>query len=268
MKVLSIMFNLAKNFFSCFYNSMRISPISHKQPKFNANSRWVYDKNGMELYKTTTYYFRDDLNWEDIIKYICKKFSDVPKVNFINHACSSGMEPLSFIMSLIIHAPEYVKKFTPILAKDIDKENIEMAKKGMCGVSSDDFLRVERMTKGCYKNFLDLRQSDDLKNLFIMSPKKILTDKVIFQQGDIFDDIEKMPKENTFLSCRNFWMYLPPKKQEELACRLGNHFSSGSTVLLGYLDTLDATADKLLQKYGFKRCPEGTKFINIMYSKV
>ena len=251
---------------------MRILPINQNQykykPSFNANNRWICDKNGIELYKTTTYYFRDDIDWEPLIKYICKKYENVPKVHFINHICSNGMEPLSFLMSILIHAPEHIKKFTPILAKDINEENINMAKKGICGASSEDFLRVDRMTKGCYKYFLNLKQSDDSKDLFIMSPKKVLTEKVIFEQGDIFEDIEKMPRENTFLSCRNFWFYLPLHKQEEIASRLGKHFASGSSVLLGYMDTVNATADKFLKKYGFERCPVGNKYINIMYSKV
>lgn len=248
---------------------MRILPISkNNYTNFRANNRWVCDKNGYELYKTTTYYFRDDLDWESLVKYLCKKFEKASKVNFINHACSNGMEPLSFLMALQMYAPECVKKFVPILAKDIDAQNIEYAKKGYCGASSDDFLRIHRLTNGDYKNFLDLKRIKGSNELFVLSPKKILTDNVVFEQGDIFDDIEKFPKENTLLCCRNFWFYLPSQKQEEIASRLGKHFKTGSSVLLGYLDTVNAIAGNLLEKYGFERCPIGNKFINIMYSKV
>ena len=248
---------------------MRILPISQKNyTNFRANNRWVRNKEGVELYKTTTYYFRDDLNWEELIKYLCEKYKDVPKVNFINHACSNGLEPLSFLMALFVHAPECVKKFTPIIAKDIDEQNILFAKQGYCGASSDDFLRINKLTKGSYKNFLSLKNSENPEDLFEISPKNILKDNIIYEQGDIFDDIEKMPKENTFLCCRNFWMYLSPKNQEILAARLGRHFSSGSSVLLGYLDTTNASAHRFLEVHGFKRCPVGTDYVNIMYSKV
>ena len=161
----------AKNIFTGFVNDMQISPITFNKTyniNHKANNRWIYDKSGKELYKTTTYFFRDDLDWESLIKYICDKYKNVPKVNFINHACSNGLEPLSFLMGLMIFSPENVKKFTPIIAKDINPENILMAKKGECGASSDDFLRIYKMTGGRYRDFLNMNRdnnTDDKKRL-------------------------------------------------------------------------------------------------------
>ena len=149
---------------------MQIMPISQTQyqPKFKSNARWVCDKYGNELYKTTTYFFRDDIDWKSLITFLCNKYKDTSKVNFINHACSNGMEPLSFLMALLTYAPNQIKKFTPILAKDIDAENILAAKRGLCGASSEDYIRTHNMTNGRLKEFLSLHQAKNSKDLFIV----------------------------------------------------------------------------------------------------
>ena len=246
---------------------MQISPISFQRPtniNHKANNRWVYDKYGNELYKTTTYFFRDDLDWKNLIKFICEKYKNVPKVNFINHACSCGMEPLSFAAAFIMYARDNIKKFTPIIAKDINSENIKMAKNGLCELPFDDFTRVFEAMNGRFHDFFCIKSSG---NKFITKPQAILADKVIFEKGDIFKDIDTMPKDNTFLSCRNFWAYLPFEKRRELAERLSERLNPSSTVLVGYHDISEGRADLHLGLSGFKRCPAGTPYVNIMYSK-
>ena len=249
-------------------NNMKISPIALNQPRkisHKANNRWVYDKYGNELYKTTTYLFRDDLDWQNLIKFICEKYKNVPKVNFINHACSCGMEPLSFVAALIMYAKEYVQKFTPIIAKDINRENIMMAKNGICELPFSDFPRVFDAMKGRIHDFFCIKSTG---NGFIAKPNSILADNVVFEEGDIFKDIENLPKENTFLSCRNFWAYLPFEKRRELAERLSERLNPSSTILVGFHDISEGRADLHLELSGFKRCPAGTPYVNIMYSKV
>ena len=250
---------------------MKISPILLNQPynvNHKANCRWVCDNTGKQLYKTTTYYFREDLDWQNLILYMCQKYKNVPKVNFINHACSNGMEPFSFLISLMLYAPENVKKFTPIIAKDINPENILMAKSGECGASSDDFLRIHKMTNGRYKDFFKIKRDSNTDGMFTMSPKEILTDKIVFDEGDIFKDIETMQPDNTFLCCRNFWAYLPFEKRQELALKLSRQLNPSSTVLIGYHDMSEGKADLLLEAYGFSRCPTGTPYVNLLYQKL
>ena len=247
---------------------MRIMPVTQNsyQPKFKSNANWVYDKYGKELYKTTTYFFRDDLDWENLIKFLCQKYRDVPKINFINHACSNGMEPLSFLMSLMIYAPEQIEKFTPIIAKDIYQENINAAKNGLCGASVDDFLRTHSITKGRLKEFLSINPAKNTRDLFYLSPNDILKDKIIFEQGDILKDVRKTMSDNTVLCCRNMWMYLKPHEKEQLAYYLAKNLGKNSTVILGFLDNYEGCAGKLLEKNGLKRCLTGSEYVNIMYS--
>ena len=250
---------------------MQVLSIRQSNPyniNYRANSRWVCDKYKNKLYRTTTYFFREDLDWENLIKYLCQKYKNVPKVNFINHACSNGMEPFSFLVSLMIHAPENVKKFTPILAKDINHENILMAKNGECGASSNDFMRIHKATNGRYKDFFSLKRDNNTNELFTICPKENLTDKIIFEEGDIFKDIDTMPKDNTFLCCRNFWAYLPTEKREELALKLSERLNPSSTILIGYHDLSEGNADLLLKQNGFRRCPTGTPYVNLLYQKI
>ena len=207
------------------------------------------------------------MDWESLVKFLCQKYKNTPKVNFINHACSCGAETFSFLVSLMVYASECFKKFIPIIAKDINPENILMAKKGYCGASTDDFIRIHGITKGRYKDFFSMKQDNKTDGLFTMYPKEVLTDKVIFEEADIFKDIENIPKDNTFLSCRNFWTYLPYEKQDELARRLSERLNPSSTLLVGHYDTVCGGIDKILVKHGFKKCNSKNDF-NPLYQTV
>ena len=109
---------------------MRITPVNSVSnvchPNFQGNRRYVYNKNGDFLYRTTTYFFRDDLNWNAFIKFISNKYKNADRVNILNHACSNGQEPYSLAAKLMQTLGEEAEKFFPIIAKDIDKENILM----------------------------------------------------------------------------------------------------------------------------------------------
>jgi chemotaxis methyl-accepting protein methylase len=73
--------------------------------------------------------------------------------------------------------------------------------------------------------------------------------------------------DNTIICCRNLWIYLKPHEKEQLAYYLGKNLGENSTIILGFLDHYEGYAGKLLEKNGFKRCPLGTEYTNILYSK-
>ncbi|MBR6126841.1 hypothetical protein IKQ21_04065 [bacterium] len=249
---------------------MRVLPVNinrNTNPSHKANNRWVTDKLGNKLYMTSTVFFRDDVIWEDLIKYLCERYKNVPKVNFVNYACSNGMETLSFAMSFLMYAPEEFKKFTPIIAKDINEDNILMAKQGVYKRYIDAFLRMQRITNKKCQKYLDVALCPNDDRLLSVSPKKILTDNIIYKQGDIFEDIENIPKYNTFLTCRNFWQYISFERKSELAKRLSKRLNPSSIIMLGECDVVEGRADLHLELNGFKRCPCGMTCKNILYSK-
>ena len=177
-------------------------------------------------------------------------------------------------MSFLKFCPWDINKFTPILAKDINNENIQAAKSGCCCASENDFRRIFVYIRDSRHDFLSIRPAQNSNNDFVISPTKILTDKIRFEQGDILKDAENIPAENTFLVCRNFWGYLPFQQQEEPAEKLGKNLKKGSAVLIGYLDTKEGQtfnmygyADILLTKNGFKKHHNCRNDKNLIYVK-
>lgn len=238
--------------------------LTNKSQKLNfkTNKVWAYDSSGKRLYKKTTNYFRDDLDWSMFADYICSKYRNVEKVNVIIHACSNGMEAFSFAMKMISSHLYEAHKFFPIVAKDIDEENIAIASEGLCNPTKGDLERIKNNTFYNYSHFLIPKKSP-YDDSVILTPKDFVKNKVIFEQGDIFDDIEKMPKNNTILFCRNFWPYLIPEKQQLLAQKLSQHFSGDSSlIVIGDYDASGCCED-LLYKYDFIEIP----FIKNVYKK-
>ncbi|MBP3820837.1 hypothetical protein J6G99_04235 [bacterium] len=236
---------------------MHINSFSNNyyQPVFYANNRKINNNKGELLYKTTTYFFRDDLDWDILTDYLCHKYKNTDKVNIICHACSNGSEPYSLAMRLMAFHENDSGKFLPILAKDLDFENIRCAKKGLCEADNNDLYRIDFYTKSKYRDYL-IPQKNFLSNKsIIMSPKQILKEKVNFEQGDIFKDIENIPKENTVLFCKNFWPYLSETKRELLAKKLGSKLGKSSLVIIGDFDSLRSDVRSLLSKNGFRENP-------------
>ncbi len=241
---------------------MQISPINYnysyksqspaQSPAFNANRREIFDKSGKMLYKTTTYFFRDDIHWNEFITLLQQKYKDADKVNFIVHCCSNGPEAYSCATSLIDRLGDKADKFLPILAKDINPENIEHAKRhSSMGLSEVDFYRANYYLKdrlGSYFNFVPpkLRESS-----LALVPNNNLKTKVVFEQGDIFKDIEKMSSKNTVLMCRNFWPYLSYDEKKDLAQKLSEKFDNTSLIVIGDFDCIEGAANSFLLDNGF-----------------
>ncbi len=231
---------------------MYVSPISNNKYNysFQANRRIINNESGKLLYRTTTYFFRHDIDWRRLSKVLFYKYKDISKVNVFCHACSNGMEPYSFVIQMLEQNTKDARKFFPVIAKDLDAKNIEMAQKGFLNIDESDFYEIKCHTRGYCTPYFDLMKSQDGNYFMTLKPKKYLNEKVHFEQGDILEDIDKMPKSNTILFCRNFWPYLDIKKQELLAQKLGNHFDSSSLVIIGDFDEKYFT-DHILRQHGF-----------------
>ncbi len=220
---------------------MRITSVQQNnyKPQFKNNSRHILDNRGKLLYRTTTYFFREDFNWQKFIKMLGEKYKDAPKVNMICHACSSGEEPFSLVMGIENLLGNLSQKFFPIEARDIDAKNIEMAKKsGFEGVYGGQLLEIKRNTNHNVAKYFDVRRSSKYDSIvsFNLNPKNTLRDKVNFEQADIFKDVETMPKSNTVLFFRNVWPYLSVFERDKLAKKLYNNFDESSLVVVGSFD--------------------------------
>ena len=236
---------------------MRILPINiynnkTKAPTHKGNFRIVCDKNNNFLYRTTTYFFRSDLNWDNFFSLLDRKYKDVPKVNFINHCCSNGEETYSCIIGLLMHFRGLAKKFFPIAAKDINDENIVSAKSGApMGILESDFYHIKNCIGDTVLNYFDYVAPQNKFYSIALKPKDNIKQFVDFAKGDILEDVEKMSGTNTVLLCRNFWPYLDSFKREDLAQKLEKKLDETSLVVIGDYDAKAANVDELLMQHNF-----------------
>ena len=231
---------------SNIYNNVSGKKLS--KPSFGVNERWVFDEVGTPLYKTTTGILRGDLPWADYINRNCNKYATERFVKVVIHACSSGLEGLSFLLSLMHLRPNEVDKFTPIIAKDINKDNILKAQSGRFEVTKEDIARINKFTGGKCSEYFDCRIRGDK---YYIIPKKELRDRIIFEQGDIFEDVKRMPPSLSILHSMNMWPYLPALDRIKLSGLISRQFvDESSTITLGDFDH-NVDADVLLNNGGF-----------------
>lgn len=237
---------------------MQILPISdiHYQTCFKSNERAVKNSEGDILYKTTTYFFRNDTDWDNLIEFLCNKYKNTEKINVYSYGCSNGMEPYSFLLNLLSFRPKMLEKCTPVIAKDIDMKNIEMAKQGDYEIDSHDLFTLDYQTCGKYKKYFDCQERYNVSGPdIILTAKNNIKEHINFEQGDIFEDIKKLPNKNTVIFCKNFWPYLTPEKRELLAKNLSEQFDKTCTIIIGDFDKYYSDAEKLFKKNNLRKYP-------------
>lgn len=233
---------------------MHISPIQNittlPNPQFKANNRRICNKSGDLLYKTTTYFFRDDLHWDALVSLLSEKYRNTARVNVINHACSNGEEPYSLVVKLLHSLGDTAEKFFPIKAKDIDQDNINSAKAGRMGIILNDMYRINGYTKDNINTYFDYEKALNPMNDMVLSPKSNIKDKVQFTRADIFDELDTMQGHNTVLLCRNVWPYMTPEKRELLAEKLSKTLDKTSLLVTGSFDE-SVNIPQILKDKGF-----------------
>lgn len=219
------------------------------QPTFTHHST-INSTDDYEYY-TTTMLFRDDLDWDGLMNLMRYKYKNTDKVNMICHACSDGEETYSLALKIKQTFGKDSNKFLPIIAKDIDHDNIIRAKRGNYKVSGTEIERLEQHAGINLNKYFDILDNYMIYDKYA-KPKDSLKQDICFKQGDILDDIKNIPKENTVLFCRNFIPYLPPKSQENLITQLGERLAPSSLLVLGEFDMRYDTP-KLLSQNGFEQ---------------
>ena len=227
-----------------------IYPNNITTPNFQGNRRIIKDNTGKELYKTTTYLFRSDLNWNSFTKLLLDKYKNTPDVKIICHACSNGAEAYSLAAKLLLEAKDHTKKFFPILAKDLDKENLRLAREGYIGVQNIEMYNINAETNFKTDIFFKYIKPRNYEDDIALQPKVELKDKIVFEQGNILEDIDKIDGKNTVVMCRNFWPYLDKEKQHLLAQKLSQKLDESSLLVIGSYDSVYGI-DALLHKNGF-----------------
>ena len=238
---------------------------------FRANGRKIVSMDSFELsYRTYTKFFRSDLDWKKLVQFIEKKYAKISNINIINHACSNGSEPISLLLSLLVHTNITPEKFGKIMAYDYDKDNICLAKANYMDASSEDIYTTGKKLNCQTTDFFDIvipveetlvdnnfpfeaackGRTGSLKYVKFLRAKPEIHNMVEFNTGNIMEDIDNMPDKNTVLMCRNFWPYLSVEQRQQLAYKISKKFDNSSLVVIGVFDK-EVYVDKLLESYGF-----------------
>ena len=241
-----------------------------KIPSFKTNTR-KYIQHNSDLMGCTTCMLRDDLYWRGFSDFVLKNFKNKDKVNVVMFASSDGSEAYSTIISLLENSKdknETAQKFFPIKAYDIDEEIVKAAKSGYINTRSVDRMNLLMHCEDYYKYFSKTdRQlvidadpastnfnNDDYCDLKTFKAKRILTDNVKFNQGDMFSKLQEL-KDNsdTVLMCRNVLGYFENDKIENFVKLASQKLKSGSIFVVGEHDFVLYNLDECLKNYGFEK---------------
>lgn len=259
---------------------MQILPVNYNNyncnngtQSFKAYSTRAFKENGDFAYKTLSNFFRADINWPKFMDFIINKYKNVDKVNVVSHACSVGYEPYSFLLLLINTLGEdNIKKFVPVIARDIDKDAIKYAQKGELEATIHELAMTEHYgsifafknryyNENIFPKFFEVSRLEkptiyeDLErgweNKYLISCKPNIKKYVDFRQSDIFDDKDLISKENTILLFRNVWRYLGQDGIDKLSDFLANNMKKSSLLVIGEFDVANHIDEMLINK-GFK----------------
>ncbi len=241
----------------------------YNQPSFGIYFNKVNGENGKLLYRGDTKICRDDIYFPEVIDFLENKYTSVPKVNVVMHACSDGEEVYSFLGVLHSKLGEKSAKYLPVTAKDIEGEHLNLAQKGIYYVGKSEYdIANDCMNGNFYKyfNLLPYIDDDNAPPQYLIEgkgsknelyPKRIKVNDLIkksvkFEQSDILEDVNHIDFKNTVLFARNFWPYLDKKDMHQLAKRLSERMDSSSTLIIGDFDKEEADLGSVLKMYGFQ----------------
>lgn len=229
------------------YQFKTSSPV----PAFKSNEKVFYNTAGKIVNKTQTYMFRNDLKWPDFAKYLDYKYENTKKLFLTDYACSDGSEAYTLAISLMEFAPETCLKAFPIKAKDKFADVIKEAQSGICNMYNNDMYIINHYTKNKFFQYFSPKPRTNLHCDFAVKPNEYLRNKIIFQQADILNDLDKLGDENNVILCRNFWKYLDKEKHHELAEKLYEKTKNNGLIVIGALEHKHNIIPILLQ-HGFR----------------
>ena len=259
---------------------MQISKINvnnyYKNPYFTSSYRTYFPKNDLKdfpIFKkssvlTTTAPFRRDVNWQELIKYICFNFLNKDRVNIYSLACSDGSEAYTYAMVIKDKLPKNLyKKYFPIFAADIDKEVIKAAKSGKIHLDKIDLANIKKNLKNDFDYFKITDEKLDIKKDIYRTQRTYrvseeLKNSVKFKQSDILTELKNIEDSgNSVVNIRNVLPYLKKPYVKEIFETLSEKLKTGSIYVFGGYDCNIWNLRQILHSYGFFSPIEGAKFV-------
>ena len=197
--------------------------------------------------RQTTFFFRDDMDWNLYGEYLRQNFNQ-PKVNTYVYGCSDGSEAYSMSVLLQGLFGGDAERFFPIYASDIREFTIALNnidKRDGVRLTPYDYGKLRQLN--CFKKVFFANEEklskyvdDDFDSGYLYTPyilKKDVTDKVLFKQANVLNEIDSIDSDNpSIVMCRNMWPYIESSEYKECAAKLYKKLAKGSIVVLGQYD--------------------------------
>lgn len=244
------------------------SPVYSKMNKqnlntFGSNSRVYCSKlTNYKRMETTSWMFREDLDWTFLASYLETHFQDKEKVQILNPACSDGSEAYSLIIMLKEQMQEKANKFFPIKAYDIDDEILRSANSGFINTNFMDRTNLRRYAENGYDyirftnrklNILWDRDREWQEGTITMKATNKLVKNVLFNKADMRNIIQNHnDNSNTVLMCRNVLGHLGRNYAENFIKLVSEKLHKDSLFIIGKYDKKIIGLEKILQNYNFK----------------
>ena len=101
---------------------------------------------------------------------------------------------------------------------------------------------------------LDIKDDIKFDSVKTLEVSKILTDKVVFENADMYKVLAKMEdNSNTILMCRNILGYFDDNKIENFIKLVAEKLKKGSLFLIGEHDTRISFTERYLGENGFTK---------------
>lgn len=217
--------------------------------------------------RTTSGPFRQDHDWDNLLRYIFWNFEGERKVNISSLACADGSEPLSYALYLYDKTPKnYYAKFR-ITASDIDPEMVKVAKSGRINLSDGDFKNIEKYIKNPHRYFNDLDKPVKITNNIDSDRYSYKIDSDVhsliqFKKSDILTEVKKLtPEEFYVLNIKNVFPYLKENYINEVLEIMAKKLKSGSIFVYGKFDLLVPNFKNRLLDLGFFEPKQSECFI-------
>lgn len=230
--------------------------IINNNISFKSNLRRYYLPNGKRI-KTTTFPFREGVDWNQLAQYEKDHFKNKNKVNIVQFAASDGSEAYTKIISLLEANAE--DKFFPIKAYDLDSEMVRAARSGLLNLYKVDLINLSRKVSDYHKYFgdsdkkLNILNEKKLSTQRTLEVKDILRKRVEFNFGDMFKIIKELKDDsNTILLCRNILGYFEPEKISSFIKTVSEKLKSGSLFVIGNFDAKYSPVREILNKNKFQ----------------
>jgi two-component system CheB/CheR fusion protein len=186
-----------------------------------------------ELLIGVTNFFRDATVWEFLKEHILPDlFNELPDEHVLRvwiAGCSTGEEAYSFAI-IFKEAYEKVKHgknlSLQIFASDIDRDAIEIARKGIFPLNISADVSPDRITRFFTVNEKNYSVNTSIRELIVFAPHDIIKDPP-FTKLD-------------FLVCRNLLIYMETELQKKLMNLFHYSLNAGRIMLLGSAENINS----------------------------